>query len=265
MFMYFGYGSNINLTSLKAKGVEPISSVRGILPKWKLIFNVQHWFRHEGGVGNIIPSDHHDDHVEGMVHCCSLEHLAALDAVEAYGVGYDRIEIDVQTSGGPVKALTYVGLPGYLNDRCLPTRRYLNIIIKGAEAAGLSETYIEKLRQHPIHLPDQYPPFEHPLKDPPVFSKVSLAEHPLYTGVGGAVFDMKGASSRLDCLHSLFGGKDTTLFHVKRLDSSDGSETTEDLIHDRLSPYARDYINAYLHEYNREFTYVGRYRFDDSQ
>ena len=262
--MYFGYGSNINLTSLKAKGVEPTSSVRAILPGWKLIFNVEHWFRHEGGVGNITPSDLQGDHVEGIIHCCPIEHLAALDAVEAYGVGYDRIEVEVQTANGPVKALTYVGLPGYLNDLCLPTQRYLNIILKGAEAAGLSETYIEKLRRHPIHQPDQYPPFEHPLKDAPIFSKQTLTWHPLYTGVGGAVFDMKGASPRLECLHSLFGGKDTTLFHLKRLDSSDGHETIEDIIHDRLSPEGRAYINAYLHEYNREFTYVGRYRFEDS-
>ena len=52
MFHYFGYGSNINLISLKAKGVEPTSSEWGMIPGWRLRFNVQHWFRHEGGVGN---------------------------------------------------------------------------------------------------------------------------------------------------------------------------------------------------------------------
>jgi hypothetical protein len=42
MFLYFGYGSNINLISLNAKGVEPISSQPGILRGWRLRFNVQH-------------------------------------------------------------------------------------------------------------------------------------------------------------------------------------------------------------------------------
>lgn len=56
MITYFGYGSNINLISLRAKGVVPLSSLRGTLKGWKLAFNVQHWFRHEGGVGNIIPT-----------------------------------------------------------------------------------------------------------------------------------------------------------------------------------------------------------------
>jgi hypothetical protein len=91
MFLYFGYGSNINLVSLRAKGVDPVASERAILRGWRLRFNVQHWFRHEGGVGNIEPSPNPDDFVEGMVHTCYDEHLAPLDAVESYGLGYDRI------------------------------------------------------------------------------------------------------------------------------------------------------------------------------
>lgn len=262
MFSYFGYGSNLNLTSLRAKGVEPLLSQRAILRGWKLVFNVRHWFRHEGGVGNIIPSDDTADEVQGLLHVCNDEHLPMLDAMEAYGVGYDRVEVELETASGPMHALTYVGLPSYLDNTCLPTRRYLNILLKGAGSAGLDEAYIEKLRRHPLHPEKDYPPFRPPSRPASVFDRETLSRCPLYTAIAGAVFDMQDARSDLDCLQALFGGKDMTLFHLKRLDTSDGSETLEDIKRGNLSEAGRKYLNAYLHEYNREYRYVGRYVYD---
>ncbi|HLF63525.1 MAG TPA: gamma-glutamylcyclotransferase family protein [Saprospiraceae bacterium] len=263
MFTYFGYGSNINLISLRAKGVDPISSERGLLRGWRLRFNVQHWFQHEGGVGNIEPSPDANDFVEGMVHTCRDEHLASLDAMEAYGVGYDRIEVDLETDHGRVKAFAYIGLPAFLDDSCLPTRRYLNIILKGAEAAGLSKAYIDKLRQHPIHIAEEYPEFEYPSGQEAVFTEQTLAAYPYLTVLAGAVFDMRSARSQLDSLARLVGGKDMTLFYLKRHDSSDGTETLDDVIQGRISPEGKKYLNAYLHAYAREFKYAGRYVYHD--
>jgi hypothetical protein len=262
VFCYFGYGSNLNLTSLAAKGVKPRVSERATLRGWRLLFNVRHWFRHEGGVGNIHPSGTAGDNVQGVVHQCEDEHLPLLDAVEAYGVGYDRIEVEVDTARGPVRALTYVGLPGYLDDACLPTRRYMNILISGAERAGLDAAYIEQLRRQPLHPEKAYPPFEPPPGPAAVFTRESLAAHPFCTALAGAVFDMADARSDLACLRELFGGRDMTLFHLKRLDTSDGTETLDDIRHGRISAAARRYLNAYLHEYDAEFRYVGRYLFD---
>ena len=259
MFAYFGYGSNINLISLKAKGVEPVSSERGLLRGWRLKFNVQHWFRHEGGVGNIQPSLNSTDFVEGLIHFCKDDQLASLDAMESYGLGYDRIEVVLETAGGFVKAFTYVGLPAFLDDGCLPTRRYLNIIVKGAESAGLSKPYIDKLRNHPIHVQQEYAEFEFPSGNFPQFTKHTLALHSNLTALAGAVFDLSGARSQLNGIDALFGGKDMTLFHLKRHDASDGTETLEDFKTGRISDAGKLYLNAYLHEYSREFKYVGRY------
>ncbi|MEG3641596.1 gamma-glutamylcyclotransferase family protein [Magnetococcus sp. PR-3] len=261
MFSYFGYGSNINLTSLRAKGVVPHASRKAILRGYKLVFNVQHWFRHEGGVGNIVPSNNPDDRVEGLVHDCDDEHLELLDAVESYGVGYDRIEVPLETSQGPTQALTYVGIPSYLNNDCLPTRRYLNIILKGATAAGLNEAYIEKLRSHKMHPDTEYPLFEPPSSMKAVFTSETLAQHRYYTALAGAVFDMRGAESRLECLVDLIGGKDMTLFFLKRHDTSDGRETLDDYLQGNISEGGKKYINAYLHEYNREYAYIGQYHY----
>jgi sulfite reductase (NADPH) flavoprotein alpha-component len=263
MFYYFGYGSNINLISLRAKGVEPISSERGILRGWKLKFNVQHWFQHEGGVGNIQPSTDINDYVEGMVHCCKDEHQASLDAMESYGVGYDRIEVNVETANGLIRAQAYIGLPAFLDENCLPTRRYLNIIIKGAEAAGLSKPYLEKLHNHPLYLEEAYPEFIFPLENPAQFNEQTLALNPKFTALAGAVFDMRGARTKLDCLHDLFGGKDMTIFHLKRHDTSNGNETIEDFKKGNITDGQKKYINSYLHEYVKEFKYIGRYVYVD--
>lgn len=261
MLNYFGYGSNINFTSLKAKGVLPKRSYTGRLHGYKLKFNVEHWFRHEGGMGNIEPSDDPGDFVEGMVHECTAEDLEALDQMEAYGVGYDRIRIKVSTGEGLKEALAYTGLPETINEKCLPTQRYLNIILKGAREAGLSRDYIEKLEKHPLFYPKTQGPFVH-FKDKPIFNALSLSSKPLFTALAGAVFDMKGSRRELEYLHTFFGAKDMTMFHLKRLDTSDGSETIEDFINGNLTAYQQQYLNNYLHEYAREFLYVGSYDYE---
>lgn len=121
MFYYFGFGSNMSMRSLKVKGVKPLASWRAELPGWRLRFNVEHFFRHEGGVGNIEHTGTSEDRVLGMLHHCPDDALALLDAAEAHGHGYDRIAVDVVPGyrspdlGRTVTALTYVGMPQFLN------------------------------------------------------------------------------------------------------------------------------------------------------
>ncbi|GGB93596.1 hypothetical protein GCM10011352_19560 [Marinobacterium zhoushanense] len=263
MFRYFGFGSNMSITSLRAKGVEPLASRRAVLHGWRLRFNVQHFFRHEGGVGNIERSDDPDDRVLGILHDCPDEALAPLDATEAYGHGYDRISVEVEVEepvkGERLTALTYVGMPQFIDDSCLPCQRYLNILVDGAGKAGLDAGYVRDLMAHPIHNPDDYPPFVPPPGDYPLFDNSSLAQHPLYTALYGAVFDMSQARPLHEFLKGFFGGRDMTLFHLKRLDSSDGNESMDDIRHGRLNEAQLQYLNSYLNEYAREYRYVGRF------
>ena len=137
MFYYFGFGSNMSMLSLRAKGVEPRASTKAVLRGWRLRFNVQHFFRHEGGVGNIENTGHPDDRVLGVLHECPDEALSLLDQAEAYGHGYNRIEIEVEPDNPSaamapkVSALTYVGMPQFIDNDCRPSRRYLNIVLEG--------------------------------------------------------------------------------------------------------------------------------------
>lgn len=256
-FMYFGYGSNLNLISLAAKGVVPISSEKGILRSWSLRFNVAHWFAHEGGMGNIIPTNNPNDFVEGIVHTCKIEELPSLDAMEAYGIGYDRIDVEIDTQKGKVKAFVYIGLPAFIDNTRLPTKRYLNILLKGAKMAELSQEYIHKLQNTPILRADQYTIFEAPEGDYPEYTEESLKEHTYLTSLAGAVFDMRNCRKELSSFRHYFGGKDLTMYHIRRHDTSTGIETISDFLNGTISPGQKDYINAYLNEYAKEFHYSG--------
>ena len=180
--------------------------------------------------------------------------------MESYGFGYDRITVPLEIDDGIASGFAYVGLPDFLDHRCLPTRRYLNIVIAGAEAAGLSKEYIDNLRAHAVYVPDEYPPFEYPADNGLLYTTQTLAQHRSLTALSGAVFEMKNANTRLVCLLDLFGGKDMTLFHVRRHDTSSGNETEDDILTGNITSGAKLYINAYLHEYNNEFIYVGRFK-----
>lgn len=259
MFWYFGYGSNTNLASLRAKGVDPLASERAVLRGWRLRFNIRHFFRHEGGVANIEPTDDDLAVVWGVVYLCEDEHLARLDNAEAYGHGYDRIEVLVSTDHGERLANAYVGMPSFLDEGCRPTRRYLNILLKGATTAGLDPSYIEALRQHPVHQKRPVPPFVPPPGECRTFTAATLTQTPPLTALAGSVFDMSCARWQHSFLKGFFGGKDMTLFHLRRLDDTDCALTLDDIKHGRLTPAQREYLNEYLHEYNAEYVYVGRY------
>jgi cation transport regulator ChaC len=263
VFHYFGYGSNLHVPALRAKGVQPLASTRGRLRGWRLSFDVRHWFPHEGGMGNITHTGDGDDEVQGVVHACDDGALASLDRMEAYGVGYDRVEVEVLTDTGPVRALTYVGLPAFLDASRLPTRRYLSILVKGAMAAGLDEAYIRRLQRHAVAAETEFPPFVPPSGSFPDVTRAGLALQPEWTALSGAVFDMSRARADLASAKPVLGGRDTTLFHLHRHDTSDATETLEDLRQGRVNDDARRYLTAWLHAYATEFRYVGHYVDDD--
>jgi sulfite reductase (NADPH) flavoprotein alpha-component len=262
VFWYFGYGSNMALPSLRAKGVAPRTSERAVLRGWGLRFNVRHFFRHEGGIANILATGDASDVVWGVLHLCEDAHLALLDTAEAYGHGYDRVEVSVQTDHQEQRAMTYVGMPSFLDEGCRPTQRYLNILLKGADAAGVDPVYLDALRRHTVFQKRPVAVFVPPSGEYPIFTAATLSLNPLFTALAGHVFDMSSARWQHRFLRGLFGGRDMTLFHLKRLDTSDGSETLDDFKHDRLSPAQREYLNEYLHEYNAEYVYAGRYIYE---
>ncbi len=257
MLSYFGYGSNMNAHSLKAKGVVAQKSRRALLRNYELVFNVKHWFPHEGGVANVVPAV--SACVQGVLHEIESSDLALLDVVESYGVGYTRIEVPVEVGNETETALTYVGMETFIDDTCLPTQRYMNILLQGAREAGIHEPYLRKLEEQRLFQPPTYSLFEPPAgASSRTYDPATLAGLSDHSALLGHVFDMSQAPPRLAHLRLLFGGRDMTLFFIHRHDTSTGLETSMDVRAGLISAPIRAYLNAYLHNWNDVFRYVGR-------
>jgi hypothetical protein len=67
--------------------------------------------------------------------------------------------------------------------------------------------------------------------------------------LAGAVFDMSLARQQHRNPHGLLGGKDMTLFHLRRLDQFNGCETLDEST--AASFAQRQYLVRYLHEYRK--------------
>lgn len=258
MFYYFGYGSNLSVISLKAKGVDPLSSEPARLEGWKLVFNIPDFFQIEGGTGNIVPGAD-TDVVHGALHGCRAGDVHKLDQLEAVGVTYRRVETTVTAySGRRVRAYVYVGLADILDDACLPSQRYRNILVQGATDMRLDPRYIAELRAMPTHPTPAFPAFACPGDVQRTFTLAEVAREPHLTALGGFVFDMSNARPRHAYLRTLLGGKDATLLFMRRMDTSDGSETVESVTRGAFNDAQRSFLNGYLHEFAREYRVVGR-------
>ena len=257
MILYFGYGSNLRRASLRVKGVELSRTEPALLEGWRLIFNIAHPFPMEGYVANIVPA------ADGLVHgaLCAFEdeYLESLDRYEGLGEYYERRELEVRTYGGDTKtAFVYVGSPAMSGSEGKPSVRYRNILVKGGHDVGLADEYLDWLANVPVHPAPDYPPFVPPKEPAKIFTLAQLADQPLHTVLAGHVFDMSGAGSGHMLLRSLSDGQDVTLFFLRLMDSSVGTETDEDIASDRLNDQQRRYLNDYLHEFSRVYKCVGR-------
>ena len=261
MFYYFGYGSNMNSASLKAKGIEPLSAEPAVLKGWQLKFNIPDFFQIEGGTGNIVLAEGHEVH--GILYSCKEEAGVILDQLEAVGINYLRSKVAVTTySGNIASAHVYIGMKERLKEGYQPSRRYLNILLKGASTSALDTKYQKFLRSQEVKTEPVFRPFRsisglH-------FSSKELSEIKHLTGIAGVVFDMTEARADHHYLRSFLGGKDMTLFFLRRMDTSDGTESLDDIRAGRLTLAQKRYLINYLHEFDREYRVVGSldYRID---
>jgi sulfite reductase alpha subunit-like flavoprotein len=127
----------------------------------------------------------------------------------------------------------------------------------------LDQHYTNQLRCTEVCLKPRYGAFRFPELPQRTFSREELATHQQHTAIAGAVFDMSNARVEHAYLRELLGGRDVTLFFLRRMDSSDMSETWEQIESGGLSPLQKEYLNDYLHQFNREYRYVGKTLYAD--
>ena len=140
--LYFAYGSNMDPVQMASRcpHATPLGPAR--LGGWRLTFTRDSpgW---GGGVGHIELAP--GDEVWGVLWDATETDIASLDEYEGVAAGgYVRDRVSVARVDGPmVEALVYIAVPrGYK----APSRRYVDGLVRGAEAHGLPASYVDRLR-----------------------------------------------------------------------------------------------------------------------
>lgn len=147
----FGYGSNMSPSFMKTKkALEIFESKPAILKGYKLIFSEAMNFV-EPGFANVIKTNESDE-IHGVVTSMTKKSAISLDTQEG---GYNIAKVTVFCYDGEnIEAELYV--PKRENPSLgIPSYRYMQILIKGAQEVGLKDSYVEMLKSIKTYSPTQ--------------------------------------------------------------------------------------------------------------
>jgi len=142
--LYFAYGSNMHpgQMRLRCPGCTFVAAAR--LLDHRLVFT-RPWAAWDGGVADLQPSP--GGMIEGVLWEITEAHRDALDEYEEYPAAYTRKDVVVETFAG--KALTALAYFARPMGTYRPGRRYLQSLVDGARAHGLSAGYVASLAAIP--------------------------------------------------------------------------------------------------------------------
>ncbi len=136
--LYFAYGSNLDIEQMRQRCPSSRPHVRGVLENHRIDFTHRSR-RWGGGAADVVAQA--EESVWGALYSLERSELELLDRFEG---GYERLEIQVHAEkSGPVHALTYtVRIKGSF----LPTREYLEKLLRWGEHWDFPEAYLSHLR-----------------------------------------------------------------------------------------------------------------------
>lgn len=144
--VYFAYGSNMNPARITSRlRTRDIKGVPAHLEGYTLKFNKRGTDKHGDHIGyaNIVKSK--KGIVEGIAWHVPTWAIGMMDVFEGYPMHYDRVNLTVRTSVGPMPAIVYMATPEVIDNDLLPTMQYVNHLLAGRKA--LSAGYIKMLEQ----------------------------------------------------------------------------------------------------------------------
>lgn len=138
-FLYFAYGSNMLTRRLlgrtpSARAVG-LATLHGHALRWHKVS------KDGSGKCDVVASA--DGTVYGVLFEIDLSDKPALDRAEGLGWGYRQVELEVQTAGGPVQALSYQATN--IDHGTKPYDWYQTLVVAGAREHGLSADYVQTL------------------------------------------------------------------------------------------------------------------------
>jgi hypothetical protein len=151
MPFYFAYGSNMQSATLRGRrGVEYQRALPGRALGWRLVLDKPSLFGIVGSYANIIEDP--QSHAYGVLFEISEEDLAHIELTEGVLINnYRRVVVAVEIVGGEAPELVEAfSLSSDNRDpSSLPTNRYVNLLIEGAQEHGLPAEHIDYLRRLP--------------------------------------------------------------------------------------------------------------------
>jgi hypothetical protein len=140
--LYFSFGSNMDRDQMKKRTPSAEFVAIGHVPDHDLVFNRRGSYR-PGGVASIVPCQGVDTY--GVVWAVSPNELKKMDQIED-PKAYERVRKVVVTSNGDKLACNvYVAFP---EGEIAPDQEYLELVIHAAEAAGLPESWIARIKRY---------------------------------------------------------------------------------------------------------------------
>ena len=150
----FGYGSNMDITHLRIKKKLTVYDHKpAILDGYRLSFNMVTDWLAEPAFAGIVPDQ--TSQVHGLAFCVPQESLDHLNSQERW---YEIQNVTVETYDGETlpHVHVYVSPKKFINtEERAPSRRYLNIIKKGATNIGLKPEYLAKLNEIQPYQPSE--------------------------------------------------------------------------------------------------------------
>jgi gamma-glutamylcyclotransferase len=145
-FLYFAYGSNLLTRRLRAANRAPSAQPLGVgrLSHHRLTFDKLS-DRDGSGKCDAERTDRLTDCVVGVVYRIECAEQAALDLVEGVGLGYRRVEVEVETDGGTLTCRTYLATLKRAGIK--PFDWYKALVLAGAREHGLPNAYIEAIER----------------------------------------------------------------------------------------------------------------------
>ena len=129
MIKYFAYGSNMDMSRLSNRGVNPETRHKGTLKNWKLKFNKKA-SAGDWSFANIEQSE--GDIVEGLVFTIKESDIKLLDKFEGAPKHYRREILEIETDREAIKCITYIAQPEHIMEGPLPVKEYMDFLIKGS-------------------------------------------------------------------------------------------------------------------------------------
>ena len=148
MIKYYAYGSNMDLAQITDRIGRCPQREPGTLRGYVLRFNKQAWKKPGQAFANIEESK--GEAAPGILYDITEAELEIIDGYESVKFDhYERHSVLVETSAGEVvQAVAHVACEGRIQEGLLPTRKYLNRLLAGAEL--LPDDHVQWLQQQDV-------------------------------------------------------------------------------------------------------------------